>query len=679
MTNPKFHSLPNFKAVHQFLGDGNAENDLKNILMKEIFSIEEKIGKDKLHKDISVYSTKGRVKTASSIFLKTKRKLRDSFGEYSDYAGVRVLVMFEEELLKVLDYLLKEVVEHGKLYEMKVFNMDDHIKQGLKELENFKAHENNGFNSISKEIFDYIDREPRYRSIHILFGKKINYRKDLFGYGDGIFVLELQLRTLTDDLWAEMEHKLAYKQGKTNQQLATSFAHLKDDLTTMGKRLSSLRRLRARQMAVNQLSIIGSGPYLFLDYENEWDPLEFLPKNQQLHSVVQKLRDASKDYAVDDTSEPARNKYIDTAEPLLAKIDELFANSHEGKASEISENNKDKIDYFVRMERGYVAFLKGNYLDAHDIYSAITIDSAYSDRPVPHLRLGEVSFVRNAIGEKSCVHDRGLVQSDQTNRDDSKTHESSQLNVHQGGQGQSSSGRNDDQGQSCFDASLAAFDKAVDLVYTAFKDGKASPVQRKVGAGIINKVASIYMLLGADEYLDYCIELYRFVAEMVDGLTDPSPIMTSNNLGWCYVEKMRISYEERKNGPDGAWINEISYWHGKAWNTLEIIFRDLEDQSKLNKFSSNHLDTASWFLFQTWRLLQHTSEREKNVLRGQIVKKSPGFVYSTPDAALKKAEEFCRLGWGLKNRAIFSASSVYAQRHHTEEIMEAKKNHPSDG
>lgn len=76
---------------------------------------------------------------------------------------------------------------------------------------------------------DYI-REPKangYRSYHIVFGVPV-YHTDGMEY----YPVEIQLRTMSMDLWASMEHRICYK-GKKECEAEDAFKDYASDLKAM--------------------------------------------------------------------------------------------------------------------------------------------------------------------------------------------------------------------------------------------------------------------------------------------------------------------------------------------------------------------------------------------------------------------------------------------------------------
>ena len=125
----------------------------------------------------------GRVKTISSILEKSQRKkieMSEIENRIEDIAGIRVICQFVEDIDRVI-----EIIE--KRNDMKVIQKKDYIT-------NPKA---NGYRSLHLivEIPIYLYNEKRYMRV------------------------EVQLRTIAMESWANLEHKLRYKKELSPAQL----------------------------------------------------------------------------------------------------------------------------------------------------------------------------------------------------------------------------------------------------------------------------------------------------------------------------------------------------------------------------------------------------------------------------------------------------------------------------
>ncbi len=124
-----------------------------------------------------IHSIQQRIKAKNSIARKlqirglgvTADEARDSL---TDIAGIRVICYFEQDIYEVVAAIKKQA---------------DYII--VKETDYVKSPKENG-----------------YKSYHVVLGVPI-YRSDKLEY----YPVEVQIRTLSMDLWASMEHRICYK------------------------------------------------------------------------------------------------------------------------------------------------------------------------------------------------------------------------------------------------------------------------------------------------------------------------------------------------------------------------------------------------------------------------------------------------------------------------------------
>jgi len=200
------------------------------------------IGRDE--KQIPVYLTKWRVKSTDSIYLKTKRKNKASLDELTDIGGLRILCMFEQDLVPVNEYLVGILSDKDyKLLEFKVFNWhDEKFIRGLK-------------NQVKEKFKNYKDddqesrkRQGSYKSVHYVVSRVV---------GDNTCKIEIQLRTLLQDVWAELEHTLVYKKTSVHPHIRKSFDLLARDLETNDLLLTHLKDISEEEQQIESIALEG--------------------------------------------------------------------------------------------------------------------------------------------------------------------------------------------------------------------------------------------------------------------------------------------------------------------------------------------------------------------------------------------------------------------------------------
>ena len=159
-----------------------------------------------LHKHNPIHQIINRVKSLDSILNKLAKRGYPAELEYAkdyltDIAGIRVITYYQQDVYEVVR-ALKSCLD------------------------------------IVKER-DYI-KEPKpsgYRSYHLIVVVPIYYLK-----GVEYYPVEVQIRTLTMDCWANIEHQLHYKTLKDefSDEISEKFQQFSEELNTIGLKMESL-------------------------------------------------------------------------------------------------------------------------------------------------------------------------------------------------------------------------------------------------------------------------------------------------------------------------------------------------------------------------------------------------------------------------------------------------------
>lgn len=140
------------------------ENTIKNIIKSQ---------------SINVHEIIGRVKTVESLEGKVKRKNYSNLAEITDLCGIRIITYFSDDVDKIAELISQE-------FEVDVENTIDKRK------------------SEDPTKFGYV-------SLHYVVGlKEGTTPSTLYGRFKNI-KLEIQIRTVMQHAWAEIEHDLGYK------------------------------------------------------------------------------------------------------------------------------------------------------------------------------------------------------------------------------------------------------------------------------------------------------------------------------------------------------------------------------------------------------------------------------------------------------------------------------------
>lgn len=140
------------------------ENTVKNIIKSQ---------------SINVHEIIGRVKTVESLEGKVKRKNYSNLAEITDLCGIRIITYFSDDVDKIAELISQE-------FEVDVENTIDKRK----------SEDPTKFGYVS---LHYVVSLKEENSSPILYSRFKNMK------------LELQIRTVMQHAWAEIEHDLGYK------------------------------------------------------------------------------------------------------------------------------------------------------------------------------------------------------------------------------------------------------------------------------------------------------------------------------------------------------------------------------------------------------------------------------------------------------------------------------------
>lgn len=126
-----------------------------------------------------------------------------------DSIGLRIICSFRDDVYKMVDEL-------KQMPEVEVIEEKDYIK---------KAKENG------------------YRSYHMILEMTVPY-EDVDGNLPGKYYVEIQLRTIAMDTWAELEHKIRYKKDVANREvIASELKRCADELASCDLSMQTIRDL----------------------------------------------------------------------------------------------------------------------------------------------------------------------------------------------------------------------------------------------------------------------------------------------------------------------------------------------------------------------------------------------------------------------------------------------------
>lgn len=203
----------------------------RNEFIKEYFlNKENKMG---------LQSYRSRCKNAEHVIEKIIRKKNENYIKYkninkdnywkflTDLIGIRGLLLYREDWVKFHQYIMSQITDDPQKY-IRDSEKDYAADKGIFMAEAPKVHIRTGdFYDIYENWIplECILDKKHYRSIHYI----VNY--------NGIYI-EIQIRTLFEEGWGEIDHDIIYPRQKDNPMLV-EFSELLNRLSGMGDEMGS--------------------------------------------------------------------------------------------------------------------------------------------------------------------------------------------------------------------------------------------------------------------------------------------------------------------------------------------------------------------------------------------------------------------------------------------------------
>lgn len=485
-------------------------------------------GRDDRDSPIPIYLTRWRIKSVNSIYIKTKRKKYESLDKITDYAGFRILCLFERDLIETTKYLacyLEQKID--ELAEVKLFNWEE------------KGESKNIGNEIEaaiKHMFPKVEIEPvnqeesGYKSIHLLV---------YMAYQKQRYPIEIQVRTLFQDVWGELGHALVYKQGNVHPHIQKSFYLLSRDIQTNDLLMNHLRSISDKEKCVEIFSNRHTGPYKVFGYEDRVLPAILKNKGE--------CKDIYNRY-MSQVNSPRKEQELDA---WIEKATKFYKEITTSIRKEGNENADEvwKAKYWINAEAGFLAFVKGEHDEAIKFYQkALNVERPKDEIQfyASNFRLGEIYFIKGEI-EKALVY----------------------------------------------------FDRAEDILHKQKDKSLGKDRERSINAyrGHV-KMANIYWQLGR-EYVDRALgeiqeaeKIYKTNKTYFD---EGDSRLLVNNLCWYHLEKYivikeKTSKDKEKHGKE----KEAAYKKAKA--KFNDLVKTLDDPET----GANAFDTAMWFCLMSY-------------------------------------------------------------------------------
>lgn len=194
--------------------------------------------------------------------------------------------------------------------------------------------------------------------------------------------VEIQIRTMLQDAWGELEHDILYKKGTPHPHIKKSFILLARELQTNDQLVSHLRKLSDIEKGKKDFFGAQRGWIGFYDYEGNQLPRFY--SDQEISSLITAYFASIKTGFNKVLSEwDSWTKDIEKQYKYIAKLIQLRFTSR---------LNEKKIKYWLEMEQAFILFCKGKYDKAKDLYKKIIEYSP--DKYIPHFRIGQISILK---------------------------------------------------------------------------------------------------------------------------------------------------------------------------------------------------------------------------------------------------------------------------------------------
>ncbi len=157
-------------------------------------------------KNYPIHNTQCRIKKKDSIEEKLLRQdkkvtIKSARDNLTDIAGIRIICYFVEDVYSVVELLKKQA-------DLIIIKERDYIKE---------------------------PKASGYQSYHIVFGVPVYYIN-----GMEYYPVEIQLRTMSMDFWASMEHRVCYKKDLCNENASKEFLDYAKQLNAMEEKMKQL-------------------------------------------------------------------------------------------------------------------------------------------------------------------------------------------------------------------------------------------------------------------------------------------------------------------------------------------------------------------------------------------------------------------------------------------------------
>lgn len=254
---------------------------------------------------IKVHFISSRVKDKVSLYnkLNSKRESYNSIEDLTDLIGIRIVTFFEEDVNTVADIIKKE------------FEIDNE-------------------NSVDKREADY-DRFG-YSSVHYIVKLNSDRNKLLEYKNISKLKVEIQIRSILQHAWAEIEHDIGYKNKESvPNAIKRNFSRVSALLEIADNEFNKMKNtiIKYKSELPNQ---VAKNPDMVKIDRNSIE--YFLKKNKNLHEI-----DILLTKRINSELKPTDNEFEYTLYPTLLKV--LGIDNLEKLENELIKNQDEIIEF----------------------------------------------------------------------------------------------------------------------------------------------------------------------------------------------------------------------------------------------------------------------------------------------------------------------------------------------
>lgn len=260
----------------------NKQEKYENILKLFLNTYLNDITKEENDDKVKIHSIRSRVKNPEHLLAKIVRKKQEKHKKYknldkynyekfiTDLIGIRCLVLFKDDWQSFHYYILSKFENNVEYYvKDSILDFDDD-ENHFYIAEKPKVHIRNGdARDIYDEVLppDSILDGKVYRSVHYI----IKYK--------GIY-LEIQVRTLFEEGWGEVDHAVVYpyyqndKILKEYTELLNRLSGLADEMSSFFNRLKNLEKQALEKSLQDHEAELGKTAVLEAEYNKQEDGMD---------------------------------------------------------------------------------------------------------------------------------------------------------------------------------------------------------------------------------------------------------------------------------------------------------------------------------------------------------------------------------------------------------------------